>query len=192
MRARSLGVLDTGRVVTPLLDSLSKEKDSEVKRAIVRSLGNNGNMRAVIPLLEIIKSEKSHIHSYDSERKKNNWNKFIESLTLMKETIISLGKLGSTKATEALTNLLEDFATFETREYWNERIDFRVEVIDAIRKIGDTDASDALIRLVKTPVPRYSKGILDYQKEQMRNYRKKIRIKVKRALIQILGRDSSF
>lgn len=162
--AASLGILRTSRGITPLLKSLANEKDNNVIQSIVGALGEIGNVRAVSPLLDILKGGSSEI---------------------IRETIIALGKIGSARASESLAEIAESYSTRTDVGRWDEFKDFRFEAVEALGKIGDKIAADTLMKVLKKPLPDFR----GYRAPELHRYEKKVRRAARNALMNIFGKE---
>lgn len=131
-------------VIKSLLKISSKEAEStlvpligdtssDVVRLAIHSLGSIRARTAVRPLLEIV----------------NASDPFLKELTLKKQALLAIGRIGDRQATESLMNLLECRGWLAPRR-WQE---LKVSAANALGQMGDESAIPLLKRLAQQNNP---------------------------------------
>jgi HEAT repeat protein/nucleoside phosphorylase len=151
--ATALGTIGGERVVGPLISALDDSKE-EVRIAAVDSLGELKSGRAVAPLLKLLYTE----HKYD-----------------VKVSVArALGEIGNAIVVSPLLGILKSKTKVKVRENWrNEPIMEKPsrlwkETITALGKIGSTNATETLVRLLeeyRPPQDRNWNELDDYRLE---------------------------
>lgn len=175
--ADSLGLTRSGRAVTSLLDSLRTEEDEKAKLSMIRALGRIENVRAIIPLKKILQTE---VKGYDAGSKTN--------ADIIREIAVALGNIGSTRATKTLIEILETYKPMplESRwESWKRCYEYRLEILEALVKIGDKAATDALMLFLRNSTEVYS-GKSSYQHNR---YEGKLRRVAREGLMKLFGNE---
>lgn len=175
MAANSLGLTGSGRAVTPLLKSLADiqcmQTEKGARLSVIRALGKIENMRAVLPLINVLQTEIKKSKDVD----------------IIREVVIALGNIKSTRANQILIEILETYKAPPDDVYssWSHWSEYRLEIIEALIKIGDAIATDALMRFLRKPMDIYS-GRNAYDRNR---FERRLRKVAREGLMKILRRE---
>ena len=152
IRESLLKLLDPNEAYPAVLGLLTMDR-SEIRRAAMRALGDLGDRRAVVPLIERLNDEEAFLEAVDALGALGDPRAVPPLVDLLSEyrleligtkdrIVKALGELRDPRAVEPILTFLD-----EEHDYYR-RLNRSNEIVEAIRKIGDRSAIEPLNSLL--------------------------------------------